>query len=315
MPRKTKELETETVKKSKKIIDSEVKLDSNEVKKNTKKTSTAKKKTTETSKKTPSKAKEQVEKKSKASTTSSKKTSSAKSSTKKTASKTTTAKKQTTKASATKTKSKVATKKVSSKKTTNKEPVSIIEYYDLPYRYNQTIVKILAQTPQMLFVYWDISDGDRAIFEEKYGKDFFSTTKPVLIVHNQTMNYSFEIEINDFANSWYLHINDANCKYDIELGRRPYAHTSHINEQYIYVSSSNHIDAPNDHILFEQFKPEVTYKNTKTGTTSTKDFSSLANYKNMQKIYNIYDLYKQIYKDEIFNEILIDQSNPSSIFK
>ena len=50
----------------------------------------------------------------------------------------------------------------------------------------------------------------------------FSKTKPVLIIHNETMNYSFEIEINDFANSWYLHVNDADCKYVIELGRRPY---------------------------------------------------------------------------------------------
>ncbi len=32
------------------------------------------------------------------------------------------------------------------------------------------------------------------------------------------MNYTFEIEINDFANSWYLHVNDGNCEYKVELG-------------------------------------------------------------------------------------------------
>lgn len=204
-------------------------------------------------------------------------------------------------------------KKASTKKTTKKS-VSIVEYYDLPYRYNQTIVKILAQTPQMLFVYWDISDADRTNFEKQYGNEFFSTTKPVLIVHNTTMNYSFEVEINDFANSWYLHVNDPNCKYEIELGRRPCSHMSSINEAYIYVSSSNNIDAPNNHILFENFKPEITYKNTSTGTISTKHFSTISNYKNMQKIYNIYDLYKKIYKDDLFNEILTQPTNPSSIF-
>ena len=31
------------------------------------------------------------------------------------------------------------------------------------------------------------------------------------------MHYAFEVEINDFANSWYLHVNDANCDYKIEL--------------------------------------------------------------------------------------------------
>ena len=37
----------------------------------------------------------------------------------------------------------------------------MLEYYDLPYRYNETVVKILYQTPTILFVYWDISDFDR----------------------------------------------------------------------------------------------------------------------------------------------------------
>ena len=34
------------------------------------------------------------------------------------------------------------------------------------------------------------------------------------------MNYTFEVEINDFANCWYLHVNDAKCSYKIELGRK-----------------------------------------------------------------------------------------------
>ncbi len=206
------------------------------------------------------------------------------------------------------------TKKKASKKSDTKK-VSIMEYYDLPYRYNQTIVKILAQTPKMLFVYWDISDDDRKAFENHYGDDFFSKTKPVLIIHNETMNYSFEVEINDFANSWYLHINDANCKYSIELGRRPLPYISNIQEGYIYVSSSNKMDAPNNHILFEKFNPNVVYKNTKNGSTYVKDFSSLSNYKHIQTIYNVYDLYKQLYKDELFSEVISEPANPSSIFK
>lgn len=209
---------------------------------------------------------------------------------------------------------KVAKQKTSKTKASKTGLVSVIEYYDLPYRYSQTIVKILAQTPKMLFVYWDISDDDRKNFEEQYGNDFFNATKPVLIIHNETMNYSFEIEINDFANSWYLHINDAYCKYVIELGRRPYTRTPSINTDYIYVSSSNEMTSPNNHILFEKFNPNVTYKNTKNGQFSKRDFGSLASYKNMQAIYNIYDLYKTIYKDDLFCEITNeDLTNPSSL--
>lgn len=204
-------------------------------------------------------------------------------------------------------------KKVATTKSTKTKPVSIIEYYDLPYRYNKTIVKILAQTPQMLFVYWDISDKDRSLFINQYGDDFFSKTKPVLVIYNETMNYTFEVEINDFANSWYLQVNDTNCIYKIELGRRPNTYLSDIKEDYIYITNSNEISSPNDHVLFEKFNPNVKFKNIKTGKSSTKDFSNLLNYKNMKQIYNIYDLYKQIYKDELFEEIInTTLKNPSS---
>ena len=87
----------------------------------------------------------------------------------------------------------------------------------------------------------------------------------------------------------------------------------YIKDNYIYVTSSNQIDAPNDHILFEKFNPNVSYKNVKTGELSTKDFSHLSNFKNMQNIYGIYDLYKKIYKNELFDEIVEGNlSNPSS---
>lgn len=166
----------------------------------------------------------------------------------------------------------------------------------------------------MLFVYWDISDEDRMLYTKKFGEDFFLKTRPVLLVHNTTMNYTFEIEINDFANSWYLHVNDTNCEYVIELGRRPNLYQETIKEPYIYVASSNQMDAPNDHILFERFNPHVAYRNVKTGQITMKDFSHLSNLKNMQEIYGIYDLYKQIYKNELFDEIAGGTiTNPSSL--
>ena len=86
------------------------------------------------------------------------------------------------------------TKSVSKGKETKKDFAHVLEYYDLPYRYNETVVKILAQTPKILFVYWDISDSDREKYVEKYGEYFFNDTYPVLIVHNKTLNYYWKIE-------------------------------------------------------------------------------------------------------------------------
>lgn len=270
----------------------------------TKTASTTSKKTT-TAKKTTATKKSATKK-----TTAVKKATSSKATTAKKTTKTSTAKKAATSKKST-------AKKSTTKKTAKKaKKVEVLEYYDLPFRYNQTVVRILAQTPNTLFVYWDISDDDRKTFEEHYGNDFFSKTTPVLIIHNETMKYTFEVEINDFANSWYLQVNDANCKYVIDLGRRPYSNVSTIKENYIYITSSNKIDAPNNHILFEKFNPKVTYKNTKTGNTIQKDISNITNYKKIEEIYNIYNLYEKIYKEDLFTEIKTrNLDTPSSSFK
>ena len=232
---------------------------------------------------------------------------------KKTTTKKATVKKTATKKTATK---KTATKKVASKKTTSKKATTKkavtnnIEYYDLPYRYNETIVKILAQTPTNLFIYWDISDADKENYKKQFGDNFFETTKPVLKIYNDTMHYDFEVEINDFANSWYIQVNDAKCDYRVELARRPINNNSDIKQDYIYISSSNEIESPNDKILFNIDEKMVYFKNVKTNETITKSFANLSFIKNMGKIYNIYDLYKKIYK----NEDLDDLYNPSSKF-
>ena len=306
MPRKTKEQNDLELKNEENIEKTTTKKASKTPKKassTAKKSSTTKKSTSTTKKASTSSSKAT---KSKTASTK-KKTTTATSSTKKKASTTSTRKKATTTKKTSTTRKKTSTKKASSKK----EKVEIVEYYDLPYRYNQTVVKVLAQTPTNLFIYWDISDKDRKNFEKKYGEHFFENTRPVLIVHNDTIGYSFEVEINDFANSWYLNVADSKCDYRIELGRRPITKTQEIHDDYIYVSTSNEIESPNDHILFNKEQKMVYFRNVKTGEQVSKPISSISFIRNMGKIYNIYDLYKELYQNENIEE-LYDLSNPSS---
>lgn len=209
---------------------------------------------------------------------------------------------------------KKTTKTTATQKRTKKEKVEIIEYYDLPYRYNQTIVKVLAQTPNTLFVYWDISDDDKNKYIEEYGEYFFNNTKPVLIVHNLTMNYSFEIDINDFANSWYLNVADSNCDYKIELGRRPINEYVTINNNYLYIANSNDIDAPNDHILFDNLSKFVYFRNVKTNATTKKDIISFSLLRKIGKISSIEEFYKKMYANEKISFDKLDLRNPSSKF-
>lgn len=199
----------------------------------------------------------------------------------------------------------------STTKTSKQKSIDVLEYYDLPYRYNETTVKMLAQTPKTLFVYWEIADSDRENYIKQYGTDFFEKTKPVLIIHNITMNYTFEIEINDFANCWYFNINDEKCEYSVELGRRPKENSNYaeVPNNYLYITSSNKIESPNGHILFEKNQNVVFYKDVKTNKTFSKDIANFEFIKYFGKIYNIYDVYKKIYKKD---EFLQKPNNPTS---
>lgn len=218
-----------------------------------------------------------------------------------------------------------ASKTVSSKSSSKKNTTFSPEYYDLPYRYNQTVVKILAQTPSNLFVYWEISDEDRKNLKEQYGQYFFEITKPVLVVHNKTMNYTFELDINDFANSWYFQVNDTNCEYKIELGRRPIPVNYNyipgydiqkngpiqpVGNEYIYISSSNELDTPNNHILFNN-QNKIYFRNIKTNQIIEKDIKDFSFVNRNNEFISIYELYKNLYKEEISNNSF-DLNNPSS---
>lgn len=305
MAKETKDLKSTSKKATKNEISSSKKASA----KTKIKTALAKKNTTKKSTSTKSVKKDSTKKTSttkKASSTTKKSTS-----TKKIASK-----------KGSKTKKASSTTKRTTKKGATKSKVSHLakafqsEYYDLPQMYNKTIVKILAQTPKMLFIYWEISEDDRNLFKKLYGENFFNNTKPILVVYNDTMNYSFEVEIDDFANSWYLHINDANCDYHIELGRKPISHKVQNNETsyipyYVYITSSNEMASPNNRILFDPRIKTIRFRNVKTGEIKEKDimqFTFITNF----GIFNIKELYTYLFPNESFEFENIILGNTSS---
>ena len=270
------------------------------------KTETATKKTTKkASDKTETAAKKTTKKASDKAETATKKT------TKKASDKTETATKKSTKKTSTKTEAtakktnskSTGTRKKAIKKVENKEaPTQIVEYYDLPYKYGNTVVRLLAQTPKTLFVYWEVSENDIANFKNQYGEDFFNKTKPVLIVHNLTLNKTYEIEINDFANCWYLNTEDSDCKFDIELARK-FVNTSseNIEDNYLFIAKSNTLQSPNNHILFEKIQEFVIFRNASNDNIIKK------NIKSFKFLKDLYKFYKDMYDEDILN-------NPSSQF-
>lgn len=203
------------------------------------------------------------------------------------------------------------------------KPKYMLEYYDLPYRYNETVVKVLAQTPKKLFVYWDVSDSDREKYLKAFGNDFFNKTYPVLLLYNEDKKYVREIAVNDFANSWYIDIQDPKTKYTIQLGRKFRSKPEIINlvefEQnnivlqtdYLPFANSNEMEAPNDHVLFESLPRFFTFRNVKTNEEITKDLRSFKD--TFGNNYSVEEFYQDQYNEEL-SEGMFDMSNPSSGF-
>lgn len=277
--------------------------------KNSTKKSTSKESTAEKKSAAKSASKESTTKKKSAAKSTSKESATEKKSAAKSPSKKTPAKKPISSKSTKITGEKKDTSKKSTRKKSEKSPepqVQILEYYDLPYKYGNTVVKLLAQTPKTLFVYWEVSDSDIENFKKTYGDDFFSKTKPILIVHNLTLNKTNEVEINDFANCWYLNTDDSDCKFDIELGRKYIEKSTNSNDNfnkpnYLSIATSNDLQSPNNHILFEKIKEFVIFRNVNTNTVFKK------NIKSFKFLKDIYRFYKEMYDEDIVN-------NPSSKF-
>lgn len=228
--------------------------------------------------------------------------------TKKVATKKAVTPKKTTKATKTvKEKKAPSTKKVATRKKTINPVSNMVEYYDLPYRYNLTNITVLAQNPETLFVYWDISDEDRLRFVNEFGEHFFDDTYPVLIIHNLTTGRSKEIAIDDFANNWYIDVENSKCKYRVELGRRPKQHQSTVTKEYLNVTDSNTIEIPNDHVLFFKNYDMIYFTNVKTGQKVGKIINLQRDQAGINAIYKAYDL-------EEFGDVKdrFDFSNPSS---
>ncbi len=217
--------------------------------------------------------------------------------------------------SSTKSSAKERNKKVSEKSN------FMLEYYDLPYRYNETIVKILAQTPKKLFVYWDVSDNDRNRYIETFGDRFFEATYPVLLVYNEDKKYVKEVPINDFANSWYIDIDDPKTKYTIQLGRKFIDRNQVIDIEkvkennidlqtdYLPFANSNVLEAPNDHVLLEFLPKHITFRNVKTNKEFVKNLRKIN--KLVGKNYDVEEFYQNQYAEEL-SDGMFDMENPSS---
>ncbi len=97
---------------------------------------------------------------------------------------------------------------------------------DIPDSYNETYLRAIPRDPQWMFVFWELSEQCRNDLRVKMGAEGYGTAKRVLRLIDVTDNsydgsnpqrYT-DIEINEFANNWYVQVPESNHTYLLEIG-------------------------------------------------------------------------------------------------
>ena len=121
------------------------------------------------------------------------------------------------------------------------------EYYELPKSYNNTIIRLLVQSPTRMFAYWEVSDDTVKDFNKKYKN--YSDCIAVLKITNITKNYSYNIPVSPFANNYYIDVEDSGCNYQVELGRL-------VKNEFINIYTSNVATVPSNCPAPEDLSPD-----------------------------------------------------------
>lgn len=126
------------------------------------------------------------------------------------------------------------------------------EYYELPTKYDRTIVRLLVQSPTRMYVYWDVSEESIKNFETSNNN--YSSSTPVLRITNKTMNYTYDIPIDPYANNYYIETKDADCEYQVELGRV-------VKNEFVNIYTSNTVKVPRNAPVPFDNEQEIIYRN------------------------------------------------------
>ena len=179
----------------------------------------------------------------------------------------------------------------------------ISEYYEIPQKYNETMIKVLAQNPNKLFVYWEISNDHISKYLNEYGDTFYELTYPILILENEKNNHRSEIIIDGFANSWYIDIIDDSSTYSVTYARKVSSDilsskTGNIlaKGSILEFAKSNNVISPNGHILYNNSN-NILFKNVSTNDEYTIPLVSVL--KSSNNIYsNITGFKEEILENE-----------------
>ncbi len=117
----------------------------------------------------------------------------------------------------------VANTKFSHPETKPRPPRFIRE--DLPYQYDQDRIVLQVRDPRWVHTYWELRGQTLDQLKGRFGDDFRRAKKVLrvydvtnIIFNGSNANSFLDIQINDFANSWYIDTGGPGCFWCVDLG-------------------------------------------------------------------------------------------------
>ncbi len=97
---------------------------------------------------------------------------------------------------------------------------------NLPQSYHESYFRAMARDPEWVFAYWEIDPKQIQDLKSRLGEETFNSSKRVIRILDITdVSYdgtnalsSTDIEINGFANNWYLKVPQSGKAYLLEIG-------------------------------------------------------------------------------------------------
>jgi len=154
------------------------------------------------------------------------------------------------------------------------------KYYfktELPEQYHKTYLRATPRDPSWIFLYWEITNEVLDTIKDSIEGETFNATKPILRVSDITgIDYNggnalsfFDIEINRYADNWYIKVPHPGRTYVVEHG------LCAIDGTFFLIVRSNPVQVPQDSIserIDEEWETlhteEVIRYSNRTGSSS-----------------------------------------------
>ncbi len=130
---------------------------------------------------------------------------------------------------------------------------------DLPEHYDETRLVMQIRDPHWAHTYWELPPVERKRLELEVGIFEFAHSRFVLRLHDVTNGLTQEIRLTENARDWYVHLENAQCVYQVELGLQSPT------EGYTFIALSNLVQTPADSVAPRWAEPVAPQPEPGTG--------------------------------------------------